>query len=94
MSAKERQKGKVTKDSVTLLPCFYFVEVSGRYAERAGRGLAAGAGSGAEPIRGERGAPAGSGLASVLSPHRLMQNPYVMLYLSGISIEAPYKEEA
>lgn len=29
MSAKERQKGKVTKDSVTLLPCFYFVEVSG-----------------------------------------------------------------
>ncbi|XP_026511411.1 phospholipid phosphatase-related protein type 4 [Terrapene carolina triunguis] len=27
MSAKERQKGKVTKDSVTLLPCFYFVEI-------------------------------------------------------------------
>ncbi|XP_077681022.1 phospholipid phosphatase-related protein type 4 isoform X2 [Eretmochelys imbricata] len=27
MSAKERQKGKVTKDSVTLLPCFYFVEL-------------------------------------------------------------------
>ncbi|XP_061096349.1 phospholipid phosphatase-related protein type 4 isoform X1 [Conger conger] len=26
MSAKERQKGKVTKDSVTLLPCFYFLE--------------------------------------------------------------------
>ncbi|XP_035268844.1 phospholipid phosphatase-related protein type 4 isoform X1 [Anguilla anguilla] len=26
MSTKERQKGKVTKDSVTLLPCFYFVE--------------------------------------------------------------------
>lgn len=53
MSAKERQKGKVTKDSVTLLPCFYFVEVSGRCC--AGRaGLAAGAGSGAEPIRGER----------------------------------------
>lgn len=28
MSAKERPKGKVIKDSVTLLPCFYFVEVS------------------------------------------------------------------
>lgn len=27
MSAKERPKGKVVKDSVTLLPCFYFVEV-------------------------------------------------------------------
>ncbi|XP_062353545.1 phospholipid phosphatase-related protein type 4 isoform X2 [Cinclus cinclus] len=27
MSAKERQKSKVTKDSVTLLPCFYFVEL-------------------------------------------------------------------
>ncbi|KAG7457175.1 hypothetical protein MATL_G00243750 [Megalops atlanticus] len=27
MSAKERQKGKLTKDSVTLLPCFYFVEL-------------------------------------------------------------------
>ncbi|MBN3296657.1 phospholipid phosphatase-related protein type 4 [Amia ocellicauda] len=27
MSAKERQKAKVTKDSVTLLPCFYFVEL-------------------------------------------------------------------
>lgn len=27
MSAKERPKGKVIKDSVTLLPCFYFVEV-------------------------------------------------------------------
>ncbi|XP_068261815.1 phospholipid phosphatase-related protein type 4 isoform X2 [Nyctibius grandis] len=27
MSAQERQKGKVTKDSVTLLPCFYFVEL-------------------------------------------------------------------
>ncbi|KAM9460156.1 phospholipid phosphatase-related protein type 4-like isoform 1-T1 [Salvelinus alpinus] len=27
MSAKERLKGKVTKDSVTLLPCFYFVEL-------------------------------------------------------------------
>ncbi|XP_074762736.1 phospholipid phosphatase-related protein type 4 isoform X2 [Athene noctua] len=27
MSAKERQKGAVTKDSVTLLPCFYFVEL-------------------------------------------------------------------
>ncbi|XP_071606986.1 phospholipid phosphatase-related protein type 4 isoform X2 [Heliangelus exortis] len=27
MSAKERPKGKVTKDSVTLLPCFYFVEL-------------------------------------------------------------------
>ncbi|XP_023696008.1 phospholipid phosphatase-related protein type 4 [Paramormyrops kingsleyae] len=27
MSAIERQKGKVTKDSVTLLPCFYFVEL-------------------------------------------------------------------
>ncbi|XP_064415554.1 phospholipid phosphatase-related protein type 4 isoform X2 [Latimeria chalumnae] len=27
MSAKERQKGRVTKDSVTLLPCFYFVEL-------------------------------------------------------------------
>ena len=27
MSAKERLKGKLTKDSVTLLPCFYFVEV-------------------------------------------------------------------
>ncbi|KAI1891456.1 hypothetical protein AGOR_G00144000 [Albula goreensis] len=27
MSGKERQKGKVTKDSVTLLPCFYFVEL-------------------------------------------------------------------
>ncbi|VTJ79927.1 Hypothetical predicted protein [Marmota monax] len=26
MSAKERPKGKVIKDSVTLLPCFYFVE--------------------------------------------------------------------
>lgn len=28
MSAKERLKGRMTKDSVTLLPCFYFVEVS------------------------------------------------------------------
>lgn len=28
MSGKERPKGKVIKDSVTLLPCFYFVEVS------------------------------------------------------------------
>ncbi|KAG8555609.1 hypothetical protein GDO81_017760 [Engystomops pustulosus] len=27
MSAKERQKMRVTKDSVTLLPCFYFVEI-------------------------------------------------------------------
>ncbi|XP_042729714.1 2-lysophosphatidate phosphatase PLPPR4 isoform X4 [Lagopus leucura] len=27
MSSKERPKGKVTKDSVTLLPCFYFVEL-------------------------------------------------------------------
>uniref|UniRef100_A0A8K9V5U7 Phospholipid phosphatase related 4a n=1 Tax=Oncorhynchus mykiss TaxID=8022 RepID=A0A8K9V5U7_ONCMY len=27
MSAKERLKGKMTKDSVTLLPCFYFVEL-------------------------------------------------------------------
>ncbi|MEJ1270890.1 phospholipid phosphatase related 4 [Cricetulus griseus] len=27
MSAKERPKGKVIKDSVTLLPCFYFVEL-------------------------------------------------------------------
>uniref|UniRef100_A0A2R8NEB8 Phospholipid phosphatase related 4 n=1 Tax=Callithrix jacchus TaxID=9483 RepID=A0A2R8NEB8_CALJA len=27
MSAKERPKGKVIKDSVTLLPCFYFVEI-------------------------------------------------------------------
>ncbi|XP_027724084.1 phospholipid phosphatase-related protein type 4 isoform X2 [Vombatus ursinus] len=27
MSAKERPKSKVTKDSVTLLPCFYFVEL-------------------------------------------------------------------
>ncbi|KAK1164045.1 phospholipid phosphatase-related protein type 4-like [Acipenser oxyrinchus oxyrinchus] len=27
MSGKDRQKGKVTKDSVTLLPCFYFVEL-------------------------------------------------------------------
>ncbi|XP_040262733.1 2-lysophosphatidate phosphatase PLPPR4 isoform X2 [Bufo bufo] len=27
MSAKERQKMRVTKDSVTLLPCFYFVEL-------------------------------------------------------------------
>ncbi|XP_038649851.1 2-lysophosphatidate phosphatase PLPPR4 [Scyliorhinus canicula] len=27
MSSKERQKGKLTKDSVTLLPCFYFVEL-------------------------------------------------------------------
>lgn len=27
MSAKERPKGKVVKDSVTLLPCFYFVEL-------------------------------------------------------------------
>ncbi|XP_018608727.1 phospholipid phosphatase-related protein type 4 [Scleropages formosus] len=27
MSAIERQKAKVTKDSVTLLPCFYFVEL-------------------------------------------------------------------
>ncbi|KAJ8270320.1 hypothetical protein GJAV_G00112930 [Gymnothorax javanicus] len=27
MSAKDRQKGKMTKDSVTLLPCFYFVEL-------------------------------------------------------------------
>nr|XP_055058393.1 phospholipid phosphatase-related protein type 4 isoform X2 [Misgurnus anguillicaudatus] len=27
MSAKERLKGKMTKDSVTLLPCFYFVEI-------------------------------------------------------------------
>lgn len=31
MSAKERLKGKVTKDSVTLLPCFYFVEVGEFY---------------------------------------------------------------
>ncbi|XP_048458235.1 phospholipid phosphatase-related protein type 4 isoform X2 [Rhincodon typus] len=27
MSSKERQKGRLTKDSVTLLPCFYFVEL-------------------------------------------------------------------
>ncbi|XP_023660239.2 phospholipid phosphatase-related protein type 4 isoform X1 [Paramormyrops kingsleyae] len=27
MSAKDRRKGKLTKDSVTLLPCFYFVEL-------------------------------------------------------------------
>ncbi|XP_043941648.1 2-lysophosphatidate phosphatase PLPPR4 [Protopterus annectens] len=27
MSAKSRQRSKVTKDSVTLLPCFYFVEL-------------------------------------------------------------------
>ncbi|XP_028856652.1 phospholipid phosphatase-related protein type 4 isoform X2 [Denticeps clupeoides] len=27
MSAKERLKGQMTKDSVTLLPCFYFVEI-------------------------------------------------------------------
>ncbi|XP_033860018.3 phospholipid phosphatase-related protein type 4-like [Acipenser ruthenus] len=27
MSGKDRQRGKVTKDSVTLLPCFYFVEL-------------------------------------------------------------------
>ncbi|KAJ1171696.1 hypothetical protein NDU88_003554 [Pleurodeles waltl] len=27
MSTKERQKARVTKDSVTLLPCFYFVEL-------------------------------------------------------------------
>ncbi|XP_028666959.1 phospholipid phosphatase-related protein type 4-like [Erpetoichthys calabaricus] len=27
MSGKDRQKGKLTKDSVTLLPCFYFVEL-------------------------------------------------------------------
>ncbi|KAM5256285.1 phospholipid phosphatase-related protein type 4 isoform 2-T2 [Ctenodactylus gundi] len=27
MSAKDRPKGKVIKDSVTLLPCFYFVEL-------------------------------------------------------------------
>ncbi|XP_053929359.1 phospholipid phosphatase-related protein type 4 isoform X2 [Cuculus canorus] len=27
MSGAERHKGKVTKDSVTLLPCFYFVEL-------------------------------------------------------------------
>ncbi|XDV27130.1 hypothetical protein PO909_030714 [Leuciscus waleckii] len=27
MSAKERLKGRMTKDSVTLLPCFYFVEL-------------------------------------------------------------------
>lgn len=45
MSAKERPKGRVTKDSVTLLPCFYFVEVSGRPAEWASRELAAGAGA-------------------------------------------------
>lgn len=31
MSAKERLKVKVTKDSVTLLPCFYFVEVGEFY---------------------------------------------------------------
>lgn len=28
MSARERLKEKMIKDSVTLLPCFYFVEVS------------------------------------------------------------------
>ncbi|XP_072130708.1 phospholipid phosphatase-related protein type 4-like isoform X2 [Mobula birostris] len=27
MSSKERQKAKLTKESVTLLPCFYFVEL-------------------------------------------------------------------
>ncbi|XP_010889431.1 phospholipid phosphatase-related protein type 4 isoform X2 [Esox lucius] len=27
MSSRERQKGNMTKDSVSLLPCFYFVEI-------------------------------------------------------------------
>ncbi|CDQ70998.1 unnamed protein product [Oncorhynchus mykiss] len=27
MSSRERQKGNMTKDSVSLLPCFYFVEL-------------------------------------------------------------------
>uniref|UniRef100_A0ACB8F2N5 Uncharacterized protein n=1 Tax=Sphaerodactylus townsendi TaxID=933632 RepID=A0ACB8F2N5_9SAUR len=30
MAAKERQKSKVTKESVTLLPCFYFVELKAK----------------------------------------------------------------
>lgn len=47
---------------------------------------------GADP-RGTR-APAESELASVLFPHRLMQNPYVMLCLAEISIEGPYEEQA
>lgn len=30
-----KEKNKTPKDSMTLLPCFYFVEVSGGQAERA-----------------------------------------------------------
>lgn len=93
MSAKERQKGKVTKDSVTLLPCFYFVEVSGRCAQRAAPGAGGGRGErrGADP-RGTRCAD--SERASVRCPHRLVQNPYVMLCIAEISIDAPCKEQA
>jgi len=92
MSAKERPKGKVTKDSVTLLPCFYFVEVSGRPAPWGpsvaprvdGSGCGAGVGE-----RALRGAPPGStahhepgerGLA--LSPQRGVRHPHAALCLS------------
>ena len=51
MSAKERPKGKVTKDSVTLLPCFYFVEVSGS-GRGAGHGGARSLASAMLPHRG------------------------------------------
>lgn len=76
MSAKERPKGKVTKDSVTLLPCFYFVEVSGRAGTapgtRAGAGMGAAGGCGAGGCRGPCGAPpppaAGSPGAASPSP--------------------------
>lgn len=57
MSAKERPKSKAaTKESVTLLPCFYFVEVRGCL-----RG-SAGVGGGREPGVSARGWLAGGGM--------------------------------
>lgn len=59
MSAKERPKSKVTKESVTLLPCFYFVEVS-----PPGRGVGLLGGGGGRP-----------GQASFLSLSPLLGDP-------------------
>lgn len=103
MSAKERQKGTVTKDSVTLLPCFYFVEVSGRPRRAGPWGAAAGVAGQARGAGGGRGERRGreplafsaeGKLASALIPHCLMQNPSVMLHPTEISIEAPRKVQA
>lgn len=44
-----REKGMLTKDSVSLLPCFYFVEVSFRSTRRAQRGWSC-----RQPLRGAR----------------------------------------